>query len=76
MRSLFIAPSPLEGYVFVNENDEQYLITNDGYILTDIETPDLVQVSFDISVQSVVDNCIGNLQMIQEEIQQAIENFE
>lgn len=76
MRSVFIAPSPLEGYVFINTEGEKFLITNSGFAVTKIETDDLEQVSFDIAVQAVMDNALTLIDQASEEIKEAIQNFE
>ena len=76
MRSLFIAPSPLEGYVFINTAGEKFLITNSGFAVTKIETDDLEQVSFDISVQAVLISASALIYEASEEIKEAIQNFE
>lgn len=76
MRSVFIAPSPLEGYVFINSAGEKFLITNDGFAVTEIETADLEQVSFDISVQAIKDNALSVMNAASVEIEEAIANFE
>jgi hypothetical protein len=76
MRSLFNAPNEIEGFVFINEAGEKYLLTNNEFSPTDIETIDDDIVSFDLSVQATVDNALAKLNEIKAEIQTAIENFE
>lgn len=76
MRSLFIAPHPIDGFVFVDTAGEKFLITNNGFAVTDIETADLEQVSFDISVQAVMNNALSVIDNASVEIEEAIQNFE
>lgn len=73
MRSLFESE---QGKVFVNSTDEKYLLTDNGFMPTDIETDDLEQIRIDITVQGTIDNAQLKFDSIKAEIAEAIQNFE
>ena len=75
-RKLFIAPTPLVGFVFRNAAGEKMLITNDTFAPTDLDVTELTPTPFDINIQATVDNVQAKLDAAKAEIQTAIENFE
>lgn len=76
MRSVFIAPSPLDGYVFIDSNGSKMLITNDTFAPSDLDEDALERVPFDISVQAKINNLITKVIAANVEIGIAILNYE
>jgi hypothetical protein len=87
-RKLIKAPAPYSGYVLRSEDGMNYLITDQCVSvssLTDSEIDEAEAISFDITIQGVIDNAKTNyseivseetVEAISLEIQTAIENFE
>lgn len=76
MRSVFIAPSPLEGYVFIDSNESKMLITNDTFAPSSLDESELEQVAFDTSVQSKINNLLSKVLAANIEISTAMLNYE
>ena len=73
MRALFQTE---DGHIFINSEDEKFLITENGFMPTEIETEGLEPKSFDMDIQVLIDNIQLKLNLIKAEIAEAIANFE